>query len=94
MGTETDYRKLLAEAWFEVEAVSDITREVRGTWGICLRRAVSRFFRDAATRSFMFSAASRNRVFVLTMARIWLAYRTGAMRYLVFRARKNPGPLT
>ena len=34
-------------------------------------------------------AASRNRVFLLTMARIWAAYRTGAMRYLVFRSRLN-----
>jgi tocopherol O-methyltransferase len=87
MGTETDYRELLTAAGFEVEAVTDITREVRGTWGICLRGAVKKFFRDAATRSFMFSAASRNRVFLLTMARIWMAYRTGAMRYLVFRSR-------
>jgi tocopherol O-methyltransferase len=88
MGTETDYRELLADAGFEVEAATDVTREVRGTWGICLRGAVKKFFGDAATRSFMFNAASRNRVFVVTMARIWLAYRTGAMRYLVFRSRR------
>jgi tocopherol O-methyltransferase len=89
MGTETDYRELLGAAGFEVEAVADITREVRGTWGICLRRTLSRFFNDPAARSFLFSAASRNRVFLLTMARIWTAYRTGAMRYLVFRARRD-----
>jgi tocopherol O-methyltransferase len=89
MGTETDYRELLTEAGFEVEAVTDLSREVRGTWGICLRRTLGRFFTDATARSFLFSAASRNSVFLLTMARIWLAYRTGAMRYLVFRARRD-----
>jgi tocopherol O-methyltransferase len=89
MGTETEYRELLTTAGFEVEAVTDLSREVRGTWGICLRRAVGRFFSDPAARSFLFSAASRNRVFLLTMARIWVAYRTGAMRYLVFRARRD-----
>ncbi|VTU00528.1 Methyltransferase, cyclopropane fatty acid synthase OS=Microvirga lotononidis GN=MicloDRAFT_00025440 PE=4 SV=1: Methyltransf_23 [Gemmataceae bacterium] len=90
MGTETDYRELLTAAGFEVEAATDVTREVRGTWGICLRRAAGRFFTDAAGRAFLLSAASRNRIFLVTMARIWLAYRTGAMRYLVFRARR-PG---
>ena len=42
----------------------------------------------AAGRAFLLSAASRNRIFLVTMARIWLAYRTAAMRYLVFRARR------
>jgi tocopherol O-methyltransferase len=90
MGTETDYRELLTAAGFEVEAATDITREVRGTWGICLRRTIRRIFTDPVGRVFLLSEASRNRVFVLTMARIWLAYRTGAMRYLVFRSRR-PG---
>ncbi|MDB5308160.1 MAG: methyltransferase protein [Gemmataceae bacterium] len=90
MGTETDYRALLAGAGFAVEAVTDISREVRGTWGICLRETLRRIRTDPATRAFLLSAASRNRIFLLTMARIWAAYRTGAMRYLVFRARR-PG---
>jgi len=88
MGTETDYRALLVGAGFVVEEVSDISREVRGTWGICLRGVVRRLWTDPAGRAFLLSAASRNRIFLLTMARIWLAYRTGAMRYLVFRARR------
>jgi tocopherol O-methyltransferase len=61
---------------------------VRDTWGICLRRVARRFWTDPAGRAYLLSAASRNRVFLVTMARIWAAYRTGAMRYLVFRARR------
>jgi tocopherol O-methyltransferase len=90
LGTETDYRELLVAVGFEAEAATDLTRAVRGTWGVCLRRVVGQFFKDGAGRAFLLSAASRNRVFLLTMARIWTAYRTGALRYLVFRARR-PG---
>ena len=94
MGTEIDYRGLLGGAGFMVEGIADISREVRGTWGICLREAVRRIWTDPPARAFLLRAASRNRIFLLTMARIWLAYRTGAMRYLVYCARRPdaPGP--
>jgi tocopherol O-methyltransferase len=88
MGTETDYRNLLAGAGFEVEAVADMSRRVRGTWSICIRRAIAKLFHDRKARAYLFSAASRNRVFFLTVGRIWLAYRLGALRYLVWRVRK------
>lgn len=93
MGTETEYRGLLTGAGFVVQDVSDISREVRGTWGICLRGVFRRFWTDPAGRAFLLNGASRNRIFLMTMARIWLAYRTGAMRYLVFRARRPDSPL-
>ena len=88
MGTEADYRGLLAGAGFAVEAATDVTRQVRGTWGLCARRAVVTLCTDPKSRAYLLSAASRNRVFLLTVGRIWLAYRIGAMRYLVWRARK------
>jgi tocopherol O-methyltransferase len=90
MGTETDYRDLLAGAGFGVEGVTEISRQVRKTWDICLRRAAHKVFTDPTSRAYLMSAASRNRVFLLSLARIWVAYRTGAMRYLVFRARRLP----
>jgi tocopherol O-methyltransferase len=62
----------------------------RGTWAICIRRAIRKIFTDAQSRAYLFSAASRNRIFLLTVLRIWIAYRTGSMRYLVWSARK-PG---
>jgi tocopherol O-methyltransferase len=33
---------------------------------------------------FLFSTHAKNRVFVLTILRIWLAYSVGAMRYGIF----------
>jgi tocopherol O-methyltransferase len=88
MGTEADYRALLAGAGFAVEGATDVSRQVRGTWGICIRRASATFLTDRQARAYVFRVARRNRVFLLTAGRIWLAYRTGAMRYLVWRARK------
>jgi len=88
MGTETEYRDMLTAAGFEVEAVTEISREVRDTWAICVRQAIGRFFTDPAGRAYLLSAASRNRIFAVTLVRLWVAYRTGAMRYLVFRAHR------
>jgi tocopherol O-methyltransferase len=90
MGTEADYRELMSAAGFQVEAGADVSRQVRGTWGVCARRAAVKLVTDRQARAYLFSAASRNREFLLTIGRIWLAYRVGAMRYLVWRARK-PG---
>jgi tocopherol O-methyltransferase len=88
MGTEADYRELLAGAGFAVERATDVSRQVRRTWGICLRRALAKLLTDRQSRAYLLSSASRNRVFLLTVVRIWVAYRTGSMRYLVWRARK------
>jgi tocopherol O-methyltransferase len=88
MGTEADYRALIAGAGFVVDRVMDVSQQVRGTWSICVRRAIAKFFTDRQARTYLLSNASRNRVFLLTICRIWLAYRTGAMRYLIWRASK------
>jgi tocopherol O-methyltransferase len=89
MGTESEYRALLAGAGFDVVQVEDLSGAVKGTWPRCARGVAARLLRDARYRRFLFSAASRNRVFALTLLRIWTAYETGAMRYLLFVARRR-----
>ena len=37
---------------------------------------------------FLFNRHARNRVFVLTILRIWLSYRCGSMRYGMFTFRR------
>ena len=88
MGDETDYRRWISAAGLTMEHVDDLSRKVRRTWPICIRRTLVSFFRDAETRRFLLSNHERNRVFALTLPRIWLAYLTGAMRYVVFTAVK------
>lgn len=90
MGTENDYRRWLTEAGLELERVEDFSREVERTWPVCLRRSVGAFFRDPDMRRFLLDRHEQNRVFAITLLRIWIAYVVGAMRYLVFTARR-PG---
>ena len=88
LGTEGDYRAALAAAGFADVAVDDLSAQVKGTWPRCARALAARLVRDRRYRQFVASAASRNRVFALTLLRIWAAYEVGAMRYLLITARR------
>jgi len=89
MGSETEYRGLLTDAGFADLRVEDLSSAVKRTWPKCARGVGARLLRDARYRRFLFDRASRNRVFALTLLRICAAYETGAMRYLLFVARKS-----
>ncbi len=88
MGTEADYRGLLEGAGLAVTGVEDLTARVKGTWPRCARALAGRLTVDASYRRFLASAGSRNRVFAATILKIWAAYEVGAMRYLLFSARR------
>ena len=88
IGTETDYQKWFSDASLELEAFEDMSARVRKTWSICLMRVLGSILRRSKSLQFLFSAGARNRVFLVTMVRIWLAYALGAMRYGIFKARK------
>jgi tocopherol O-methyltransferase len=90
MGDQADYEALLGQAGFELLTVDDISRAVARTWAICLRRLAGRTVADRRYLRFLLDSNAGNRVFVLTMVRLLIAYRTGSMRYCVFTARK-PG---
>ena len=88
MGTEGDYRALLEGSGFVVERVDDLSAAVRATWSHSVRRVTARVASDGRYRRYLMSGASRNREFALTLFRILVAYRVGAMRYLFFLARR------
>ena len=88
MGSESEYRALLADAGFADVRLEDLSSAVKRTWPKCARGVGARLLRDARYRRFLFDDKSRNRVFALTLLRIWAAYQTGAMRYLLFVAHK------
>lgn len=90
MGTETDYRRLFEEAGFEFDSFRDLTSQVKKTWPVCAVRFLLGLLRKPAYAKFLFNRHKRNRIFALTMLRIWLAYNTGSMRYGIFTADK-PG---
>jgi tocopherol O-methyltransferase len=66
---------------FELAKAQDCTRAVRRTWAIVFRRMIARLLSDSRYRAFLLDRRHRHRIFALTVARLWLAYRLGAMRY-------------
>ncbi|TDT78678.1 tocopherol O-methyltransferase [Arthrobacter sp. AG258] len=94
MGTREEYEAMAMAAGFEVTGYEDVSRRVARTWPICARRLVKALLVDPEMRRMALRA--RNRVFVLSIPRLILAYRTGAMRYGIFTLTKagERGPET
>jgi tocopherol O-methyltransferase len=88
MGTVADYERLARDAGLACERFEDVTRQVARTWPAIIRRFLARLATRPSYLRFLLSRHARNRVFALTIFRIMLAYRTGAMRYGVFTFRK------
>ena len=88
LGSESDYWRLATGAGFEIERVQEVTRQIARTWPIIARTFLLKLARKPAYARFLLERRSRNRVFALTIARLWIAFRTGAMRYGIFTLRK------
>jgi tocopherol O-methyltransferase len=84
MGSRADYEALAAAAGFRLARYDDISGNVRRTWTICLRRLARRMVCDGELRRLAMSSATQSRAFILSLPRLMLALRTGAMRYGVF----------
>ncbi|MES2568996.1 MAG: methyltransferase domain-containing protein [Verrucomicrobiota bacterium] len=84
LGTESEYRRLAMEAGFSVERFDDVSRKVERTWPIIVRRFLTKLMARPSYARFLLNRHAENRVFALTIVRLWLAYRTGAMRYGIF----------
>lgn len=89
MGSESDYYEWFAGAQFNLKRFEDMSLRVRKTWSICIGRLFPSIFCRPGYLRFLLSARARNRTFSLTVARIWLAYALGAMRYGIFTAEKS-----
>ncbi|WP_018762035.1 class I SAM-dependent methyltransferase [Arthrobacter sp. 135MFCol5.1] len=89
MGTREEYEAMAMAAGFEISGYEDVSRRVARTWPICARRLVKALLVDPEMRRLALRA--RNRVFVLSIPRLILAYRAGAMRYGIFTLTKAPG---
>ena len=92
MGTRAEYEAMAQRAGFRVAGFEDVSREVRHTWTICLRRFLLKLATRPRYMRLVASPRTRNRSFALSVPRLILAYRTGAMRYGVLVADK-PGAL-
>ncbi len=88
IGSESEYREMLRATGFLLGSFEDLSSRVKRTWSICIRRVLARLCSDGRYRRFLWSGHSRNRIFAVTLLRMWLAYRTGAMRYGLFACTK------
>jgi tocopherol O-methyltransferase len=84
MGTREEYAALAEAAGFVPLRYDDISRDVRRTWTICAGRAARRLATDRAFRRFAFARTTKNRSFMLSVPRLMVALKTGAMRYGIF----------
>ncbi|HEY0115607.1 MAG TPA: class I SAM-dependent methyltransferase, partial [Allosphingosinicella sp.] len=84
MGTRGEYEQWAAAAGFRLVRYEDVSRQVRRTWAIVTRRILARLVTTNRYRRLLFSRKTRNRQFALSLPRLMLAYRTGAMRYGIF----------
>lgn len=89
MGTREEYEAMAAAAGFVITGYEDVSRRVARTWPVCARRLMKALLVDRETRCLALGA--RNRIFVLSIPRLILAYRTGAMRYGIFTLAKAGG---
>jgi tocopherol O-methyltransferase len=76
-------------AEFELVNSLDCTRAVSRTWGIIMRRMIGHLLTDSRYRAFLLDPGRRNRIFALTVVRLWLAYWVGAMRYGVVTLERD-----
>lgn len=85
MGSIQDYHLWMEKAGFQDIQYTDLTRQVRKTWAICMRRSLKACFTDPAFRA-LFLSRNPERIFAKSLLRIWVAYYLGSMRYGLFTA--------
>ncbi|MBJ6126132.1 SAM-dependent methyltransferase [Microvirga splendida] len=88
MGSEAEYRAWASEAGFVVDGFEDLSTRVRRTWALCTGRVAKKLLTHAPYRRYLLDARAKNRIFALSVPRIWIAYLTGSMRYGLLTAHK------
>ncbi len=88
MGSAAENARWIRRAGLVIEREEDWSRAVAPTWTIVVHRVARGIATDARYWQYLRDAGQRDRVFALTVLRIAAAYRTGAMRYGFFVARK------
>jgi tocopherol O-methyltransferase len=90
LGSMSEYRSALEGAGLVVDTEEDLSREVRRTWGVVLRRLFTGLLSERAYRRYLLDARQYERLFVWTVARMALAYRTGSLRYGLLSGYREP----
>jgi tocopherol O-methyltransferase len=89
LGSESDYRQLATAAGFEIVRVQDVTAQIARTWPMIVRIFLLNLLRKPAYVRFLLNPHASNRIFALTIVRLWIAFRSRAMRYGIFTLQKT-----
>jgi tocopherol O-methyltransferase len=89
IGLFSEYRGLFERNGFRMEQEEDVSQEVKRTWPLCAGRFLARLASEPRYLRFLFNRHRRNRVFALTIFRIWLGFETGALRYGILTGVKE-----
>ncbi len=92
MGTREEYEAMAVAAGFRIAGFEDISRQVARTWTICARRFAAKLLTRPSYMRLVASPRTKNRSFLLSVPRLILAYRTGAMRYGVLAVDRPSEP--
>jgi hypothetical protein len=85
---ESAFRRRLEEAGFVVDEVRDLTKQVRSTWPRAVARLARRIPTDPGVRKVLFSSEYENQGFLLSILRMTVGYRLGAVRFCLVVAHK------
>lgn len=86
LGSREEYEGMALAAGFTISGYEDVSRRVARTWPICAGRLMKALLVDRQTRRLALRARNRNSF--LSIPRMILAYRTGAMHYGIFTLSK------
>jgi tocopherol O-methyltransferase len=86
----SEFQAATEGAGFSRFQFADLAKKVKRTWPLCAWRTIKGLATKPHYRKFIFSSKNPNRVFALTLFRIWIAYELGVQRYGVFSAEKRP----
>lgn len=88
MASVGEYVELMRAVGLDVTGVEDLSDRVGRTWAICRRRLALRLLRDREARRVLLGPTNPDRRFALSMLRIPVAYRAGAMKLALITASR------
>jgi tocopherol O-methyltransferase len=89
LSTASAYARLLEDAGFDLTHAEDLSDRVWRTWPVVGRRLAVRLARSRETRRALLGRGNPERRFALSLVRIPIAYRTGAMRLVLLAGRRR-----
>ena len=87
---EEDHVRWMTEAGLSVTARDDVSTRVSPTWSRCARRALWMLFTRPGKLRRLMKDSPGARGFARALPRVWLGYRNGALRYVIYCACRPP----